>query len=152
MSSFELRAPEGANRNKKVLGRGHGAGTGKTAGRGHKGQKARSGGNVRPGFEGGQMPLYRRVAARGFSNFPFKKSYVPVNLSDLERCFSEGDKVDLEALVQKGVIKKSDKMVKILGNGDLTKKLDVQIDKVSAGAAEKIKKAGGSVIENKTQE
>ncbi len=152
MSSFELKAPKGANRQKKVLGRGHGAGTGKTSGKGHKGQKARSGGNVRPGFEGGQMPLYRRVAARGFSNFPFKKVYTPVNLSHLERCFSDGDVVSLETLVQKGIIKKSEKMVKILAKGDLTKKLDVQIEKLSAGAAEKIKKAGGSVIEKENQE
>ena len=152
MSSFELNAPAGANRNKKVLGRGHGAGTGKTSGRGHKGQKARSGGNVRPGFEGGQMPLYRRVAARGFSNHPFKKVFVPVNLSLLEKNFNDGDIVSLETLVEKGLIKKSETMVKILGDGDLTKKLDVQVDKVSAGAASKIEKAGGKVVEKKSEQ
>ncbi|OQY35186.1 MAG: 50S ribosomal protein L15 [Spirochaetaceae bacterium 4572_59] len=145
MSSFELKAPAGANRNKKVLGRGHGAGTGKTSGRGHKGQNSRSGGNVRPGFEGGQMPIYRRVASRGFSNMPFKKVYVPVNLSLIEKNYSDGEVVSLETLVAKGLIKKSETNVKILGSGDLTKKLDVQIKKVSAGAVDKIEKAGGKV-------
>ena len=152
MSNFELKAPKGANRNKKVLGRGHGAGTGKTSGKGHKGQKARSGGNVRPGFEGGQMPLYRRVAARGFSNYMFKKTYVPVNLFLLEKNYSDGETVSLETLVEKGLIKKSEKNVKILANGELSKKLDVQIEKVSAGAVEKIEKAGGKVVKNTTQE
>ena len=152
MSNFELKAPKGANRNKKVLGRGHGAGTGKTSGKGHKGQKARSGGNVRPGFEGGQMPLYRRVAARGFSNYMFKKTYVPVNLFLLEKNYSDGEVVSLETLVEKGLIKKSEKNVKILANGELSKKLDVQIEKVSAGAVEKIEKAGGKVVKNTNQE
>ena len=152
MSSFELKAPVGANRNKKVLGRGHGAGTGKTSGKGHKGQKARSGGNVRPGFEGGQMPIYRRVAARGFSNMPFKKVYVPVNLSLLEKNYSDGEVVSLETLVEKGLIKKSETNVKILGNGDFTKKLDVQVDKVSAGAAQKIEKAGGKVTVKESEQ
>jgi large subunit ribosomal protein L15 len=152
MSNFELKAPKGANRNKKVLGRGHGAGTGKTSGKGHKGQKARSGGNVRPGFEGGQMPLYRRVAARGFSNYMFKKTYVPVNLFLLEKNYSDGETVSLETLVEKGLIKKSEKNVKILANGELSKKLEVQIEKVSAGAVEKIEKAGGKVVKNTNQE
>ena len=145
MSSFELKAPVGANKNKKVLGRGHGAGTGKTSGKGHKGQKSRSGGNVRPGFEGGQMPLYRRVAARGFSNYMFKKTYVPVNLALLEKNYNDDEVVSLETLVEKGLIKKSETNVKILGNGELSKKLDVQLDKVSAGAVQKIEKAGGKV-------
>jgi len=149
---FELKAPKGANKNKKVLGRGHGAGTGKTAGRGHKGQKARSGGNVRPGFEGGQMPLYRRVAARGFSNYMFKKTYVPVNLFLLEKNYSDGEVVSLETLLKKGLIKKSEKNIKILGNGELSKKLEVQIEKVSAGAIEKIEKAGGKIVNNSNQE
>ena len=152
MSNFELKAPKGANRNKKVLGRGHGAGTGKTSGRGHKGQKSRSGGNVRPGFEGGQMPLYRRVAARGFSNYMFKKTYVAVNLFLLEKNYSDGEVVSLETLVEKGLIKKSEKNVKILANGELSKKLEVQIEKVSAGAVEKIEKAGGKVVNNTNQE
>ena len=151
-SIFELKAPKGANKNKKVLGRGHGAGTGKTSGRGHKGQRSRSGGNVRPGFEGGQMPLYRRVAARGFSNYMFKKSYVPVNLFLLEKNYSDGEIVSLETLIEKGLIKKSEKNIKILGNGELSKKLDVQIEKVSAGAVEKIEKAGGKIVQNSNQE
>lgn len=149
---FELKAPKGANKNKKVLGRGHGAGTGKTSGRGHKGQKSRSGGNVRPGFEGGQMPLYRRVAARGFSNYMFKKTYVPVNLFLLEKNYSDGEVVSLETLIKKGLIKKSEKNIKILGNGELSKKLEVQIEKVSAGAVEKIEKAGGKIVKNSNQE
>ncbi|QEN08545.1 50S ribosomal protein L15 [Oceanispirochaeta crateris] len=151
-SVFELKAPQGANRKKKVLGRGHGAGTGKTSGKGHKGQKSRSGGNVRPGFEGGQMPLYRRVAARGFSNYMFKKTYVPVNLILLENNYSDGEVVSLETLVEKGLIKKSEKSIKILGDGELSKKLDVQIEKVSAGAVAKIEKAGGKVVKNSNQE
>lgn len=149
---FELKAPKGANKNKKVLGRGHGAGTGKTSGRGHKGQKSRSGGNVRPGFECGQMPLYRRVAARGFSNYMFKKTYVPVNLFLLEKNYSDGEVVSLETLIKKGLIKKSEKNIKILGNGELSKKLEVQIEKVSAGAVEKIEKAGGKIVKNSNQE
>ncbi|MBF9017148.1 MULTISPECIES: 50S ribosomal protein L15 [unclassified Oceanispirochaeta] len=151
-SIFELKAPKGANKNKKVLGRGHGAGTGKTSGRGHKGQRSRSGGNVRPGFEGGQMPLYRRVAARGFSNYMFKKSYVPVNLFLLEKNYSDGEVVSLETLLKKGLIKKSEKNIKILGNGELSKKLEVQIEKVSAGAVEKIEKAGGKIVNKSDQE
>ncbi|MDA3958477.1 50S ribosomal protein L15 [Oceanispirochaeta sp.] len=149
---FVLKAPQGANRKKKVLGRGHGAGTGKTSGRGHKGQNSRSGGNVRPGFEGGQMPLYRRVAARGFSNYMFKKTAVPVNLFLLEKNYSDGEIVSMKTLLEKGLIKKSEKSIKILGNGELSKKLDVQIEKVSAGAVEKIEKAGGKVVKNPNQE
>lgn len=149
---FELKAPKGANKNKKVLGRGHGAGTGKTSGRGHKGQRSRSGGNVRPGFEGGQMPLYRRVAARGFSNYMFKKTYVPVNLFLLEKNYSDGEIVSLDTLLKKGLIKKSEKNIKILGNGELSKKLEVQIEKVSAGAVEKIEKAGGKIVNKSNQE
>ncbi len=98
------------------------------------------------------MPLYRRVAARGFSNYMFKKTYVPVNLLLLEANYSDGEVVSLETLVEKGLIKKSEKNVKILGNGELTKKLDVQIEKVSAGAVEKIEKAGGKVVKNSNQE
>lgn len=149
MSSMEIKAPKGANRNKKRLGKGPSSGTGKTAGKGHKGQKARSGGGVTPGFEGGQMPLFRRVAARGFSNYPFKKNYVSVNLSLLEKNYSDGETVNLQTLIEKGLIKKSEKMVKILGGGELTKKLDVQMDAISQPAKAKIEKAGGKVVENK---
>jgi large subunit ribosomal protein L15 len=146
MENNQIRMPKGANRNKKIVGRGRSTGWGKTSGRGHKGQKSRSGGSIRPGFEGGQMPLYRRVAARGFSNHPFKKEYLAVNLNRLEAVYTDGEVVNLETLQQKGLIKKSEVLVKILGTGDLTKKLDVQVDRVSAAAAEKIKKAGGKVL------
>jgi large subunit ribosomal protein L15 len=147
MSAFELKAPKGANRNKKVLGRGRASGTGKTSGKGHKGQKARSGGGTRLGFEGGQMPLYRRIAARGFSNHPFKVEYVGINVSALNERYSDGEKVNRETLIEKGLIKTGEKNVKILGDGELDKKLDVEIKKVTAGAKEKIVKAGGTVVE-----
>jgi large subunit ribosomal protein L15 len=149
MSDIKLKAPEGANRNRKKVGRGHSSGWGKTSGRGHKGQKARSGGGVSLGFEGGQMPLYRRVAARGFSNMPFKNVAVPVNVDMLDKFFNDGDKVNLETMVAKGLIKKSETNVKILGNGDIKKKLEVELTNVSASAKDKIVKAGGSVVANK---
>jgi len=146
MSVNQLRAPKGASKKKSIVGRGRSSGSGKTSGKGHKGQKARSGGGVRTGFEGGQMPLYRRVAARGFSNYPFKTEYVVVNVSSLEKLYADGEKVNLETLVQKGLVKKSEKLVKILGVGDLKKKLEVSVPAVSASAKDKIEKAGGSVV------
>jgi large subunit ribosomal protein L15 len=145
MNVSPLRAPKGANKKKNIVGRGRSSGSGKTSGRGHNGQKSRSGGGVRLGFEGGQMPLYRRVAAKGFSNHPFKTEYVVINLSSLEKVYSDGDTVNLETLVQKGLVKKSEKLVKILGVGDLKMKLDVAVPAVSASAKEKIEKAGGKV-------
>lgn len=147
MEAPKIKAPAGANRKKKVLGRGHGAGTGKTSGKGHKGQNARSGGGTKLGFEGGQMPLYRRLAARGFSNHPFKKEYTVINLSQIEKRYEDGEVVSLETLVAKGLIKKAETAVKILGNGDFSKKVSFEIDKISASAAEKISKAGGSIAE-----
>jgi large subunit ribosomal protein L15 len=147
MSAFELKAPKGANRSKKVLGRGRATGTGKTSGKGHKGQNSRSGGGTKIGFEGGQMPLYRRIAARGFSNHPFKVEYVGINVSALNERYNDGDKVNRETLIEKGLIKRGEKNIKILGNGDLEKKLEVEIKKVTAGAKEKIVKAGGTVVE-----
>jgi large subunit ribosomal protein L15 len=147
MSAFELKAPKGANRSKKVLGRGRATGTGKTSGKGHKGQNSRSGGGTKIGFEGGQMPLYRRIAARGFSNHPFKVEYVGINVSALNERYNDGEKVNRETLIEKGLIKRSEKNIKILGNGDLEKKLEVEIKKVTAGAKEKIVKAGGTVVE-----
>ena len=126
-------------------GRGHGSGNGKTAGKGHKGQKARSGA-PRPGFEGGQMPLYRRIARKGFSNYPFKKEYVCINVEQLEAKFNDGETVDKTSLIEKGFISsKNASLVKILGNGEVTKKLTVVVDKVSESAKAKIEKAGGSV-------
>ena len=145
MEDLILKAPAGANRNKKRIGRGPGSGTGKTSGKGHKGQNSRSGGNVRPGFEGGQMPLYRRIASRGFSNYPFKKTYKVVNLTEINEKYDDGETVSLETLKDKNIVKKNDQYVKLLGNGDVTKKFEVTLRKVSASAKEKIEKAGGKV-------
>jgi large subunit ribosomal protein L15 len=150
---FNLHAPEGANKRKKILGRGQGSGHGTTSGRGNKGQKSRSGGKTYVGFEGGQMPLYRRLAHRGFSNYPFKKSFQIVNLNEIEKRYSEGDTVDEISLHDKGLIKgrvikgafTPDFPVKILGNGELTKKLTFKIGLVSGSAREKILKSGGEL-------
>lgn len=147
MEEPKIRKPRGLKK-KKMLGRGVGSGHGKTAGKGTKGQKARSGGGVRPGFEGGQMPLFRRVARRGFSNEPFKKVYEVLNVSDLNR-FSDGETVHRESLKARGLLKKGGLPVKILGDGELTKKLSVSVDKISATAREKILAAGGEVVEAK---
>ncbi len=137
----ELKPAEGSTFERKRVGRGIGSGTGKTSGKGHKGQNARSGGGVRPGFEGGQMPLYRRLPKRGFTNI-FAKEYVAVNVSELER-FDNGTEVTAELLKESGVISKIKDGVKILGRGELTKKLTVKVSKFSASAQEKIEKAGG---------
>lgn len=145
MSELVLSAPQGANKKKRIVGRGSSSGRGTTAGRGNKGQQSRSGGKTYVGFEGGQMPLYRRIARRGFSNYPYRKEYAVVNLELIAAKFAEGDTVNRESLIEKGLLKKSALLVKILGNGDVDKKLTVCADKVSVGAKEKIEKAGGSV-------
>ena len=145
MGEFDLVMPNGANKKRKILGRGSSSGWGKTAGKGNKGQKARSGGKVYAGFEGGQMPLYRRLAKRGFSNYPFSRVYVVVNLSLLESKFSDGEIVDNASLHKKGLLKKVTSMVKILGDGELTKKLSFNVSAVSASAKAKIEKTGGSI-------
>jgi len=145
MEGFDIRAPKGQKKNKR-LGRGVGSGHGKTAGKGTKGQKARAGGGVRPGFEGGQMPLFRRVARRGFSNYPFRKVFQVVNVSDLNR-FSDGDTVNPETLAAHGLARKKGVTVKILGSGELTRKLVVEGALVSASAREKIAALGGEVRE-----
>ena len=146
MSDFLLHAPEGANKKPKRVGRGSSSGLGTTAGKGNKGQQSRSGKAVPyVGFEGGQMPLYRRIAHRGFSNYPFRKEYEVVNVEALEQKFSAGETVNKEALLSKGLISSVRKLVKVLGNGELTKGLTVDVDKVSASAKAKIEKAGGSV-------
>jgi large subunit ribosomal protein L15 len=129
----------------KRLGRGLGSGQGKTAGRGHKGAGSRAGYSYRLGFEGGQVPLARRVAKRGFSNNFFTKTYAIVNLATLEDCFESGAVVDLESLRAAGLVKGQNDLVKILANGDLTKKLTVKANRFSAAAVAKIQKAGGSV-------
>jgi large subunit ribosomal protein L15 len=143
MAEFDLHAPEGANKRKRIIGRGQGSGRGTTAGKGNKGQKARSGGKTYVGFEGGQMPLYRRLAQRGFSNYPFKKVYQVVNLGEIEKRFADGETVSTASLIQKGLVK-GPVPVKILGNGEFTKKLVFEIEALSASAKEKITKAGGS--------
>ena len=141
-----LSAPQGANKKPKRVGRGSSSGLGTTAGKGNKGLQSRSGGKTYVGFEGGQMPLYRRIARKGFSNYPFKKEYVCINVELLETKFNDGETVNKASLVEKGFISsKSNSMVKVLGNGEITKKLTVEVDKVSASAKEKIEKAGGSV-------
>ena len=141
MKLHELSPAPGSNKDVYRKGRGAGSGNGKTAGKGHKGQKARSGGGVRPGFEGGQMPLQRRVPKRGFVNI-FATKYATINVSDLER-FEDGAVVDAQAIVDAGLLKKTLDGVKVLGNGELTKKLTVNCAAFSASAKEKIEKAGG---------
>jgi len=141
---FNLHAPAGANKKKRILGRGQGSGRGTTSGKGNKGQKARSGGKTYVGFEGGQMPLYRRLAHRGFSNYPFKQEWQIVNLGEIEKRYESGDTVDAATLSKKGLIKGADP-VKVLANGDLSKKLSFKVDAVSASAKTKIEKAGGDV-------
>ena len=142
MKLHELKPASGARKAKKRLGRGIAAGQGKTAGRGHKGQNARSGGGVRPGFEGGQMPIYRRLPKRGFTN-PNRVEYAIVNLDTLNR-FEEGTVVTPELLVKEGVVKNLKGGLKVLGNGELEKKLTVKAHKFSASAQEKINAAGGA--------
>ena len=141
MKLHELAPAPGANTESYRRGRGHGSGNGKTAGKGHKGQKARSGGSIRPGFEGGQMPLQRQIPKRGFKNI-FAKEYAIVNVGDLE-IFENGTVVNGEALVAAGLLKKTLDGVKVLGNGELTKKITVQATVFSATAKEKIEAAGG---------
>ncbi|PIH00414.1 50S ribosomal protein L15 [Clostridium combesii] len=143
MKLHELRAAEGANKAPKRVGRGTGSGLGKTSGRGQNGQNSRSGGGVRPGFEGGQMPLYRRLPKRGFKNI-FAKEYAAINLDRLN-CFEDGTVVTPELLVEKRVVKKVKDGVKILGNGNIEKKLTVKAAKFSKSAIEKIEAAGGKV-------
>ena len=142
MKLHELHAIPGANKAVTRKGRGTGTGNGKTAGRGHKGQKARSGGKLRIGFEGGQMPLARRLPKVGFNNI-FATQYAIVNVADLEAAFEAGAVVDTEALKAKGLVKKTLDGVKVLGNGELTKALTVKAAAYSASAKEKIEKAGG---------
>jgi len=137
----ELSPVKGSVKESKRIGRGPGSGQGKTAGKGHKGQKARSGGGVRPGFEGGQMPLSRRVPKRGFNNI-FATEYAAVNLSRLD-VFEDGAVIDLQALLEKGIVKKPLDGLKVLGNGELTKKLTVKAKKFSESAKTKIEAAGG---------
>lgn len=141
MKLHELSPAPGSNTKAFRKGRGNGSGSGKTAGKGHKGQNARSGGGVRPGFEGGQMPLQRRIPKRGFNNI-FATRYTAINVSALNR-FEDGAVVDTNALMEAGLVKKALDGVKILGNGELTKKLTVKVAAYSASAKQKIEEAGG---------
>ena len=147
MEIKDLKPVEGSKRNRKRVGRGAGSGYGKTSGRGLNGQKSRAGGGKGVGFEGGQTPLARRLPKLpGFRNFN-RVEYVPVNVNRLDAYFNDGDVVDVPALVEKGIVKHSNDLVKVLGDGELTKSLTVKVDKVSASAKAKIEAAGGKVEE-----
>ncbi len=141
MKLHELAPAEGAVTSAWRKGRGTGSGNGKTAGKGHKGQNARSGGGVRPGFEGGQNPLYRRLPKRGFKN-RFAKVYSIINVSDLEK-YNDGDVIDINTLLSEGVIRKVNDGLKVLGDGEISKKITVKASVFSATAKEKIEAAGG---------
>lgn len=143
MEIHELGPAYGSKTVRKRVGRGIGSGLGKTAGKGHKGQKARSGGKIRRGFEGGQTPLYRRIPKRGFNNI-FTIEYATINVSDLE-VFDNGTVVTIDTLLKEGIIKKELSGLKVLGNGNLTKKLTVEAKKFSSSAKEKIEAAGGKI-------
>ncbi len=143
MKIHDLAPAEGSRKNRKRVGRGPGSGHGKTACRGHKGQNSRSGGGVRPGFEGGQMPIHRRLPKRGFTN-PFKKEYLLVNLDDLKG-YEENMIVDREMLEAAGIVKKKGSGIKLLGRGDIDTPMVIKVDKVSRSARAKIEAAGGKV-------
>ena len=142
MKLHELSPAEGSVKENYRKGRGAGSGNGKTAGKGHKGQNARSGGGVRPGFEGGQLPLYRKLPKRGFNNYRFAKKYATINVQSLNK-FNDGEVVDCAALLSAGIIRNTFDGVKVLGEGEVTKKLTVKAAVFTAGAKEKIEAAGG---------
>jgi large subunit ribosomal protein L15 len=146
LSLNNLKPTKGSTHKKKRVGRGPGSGLGKTAGRGHKGQKSRSGYSSRPGFEGGQMPLQRRLPKRGFTNI-FKKQWIEISLAKLDANFNSGDDVTPEILHERGLIKKAKHDLVILGNGDVTKTLNISAHRFTKAAKEKIEKAGGSATE-----
>ena len=143
MKLHELSSLDGSVKNRKRVGRGPGSGTGKTSGKGEKGQNARSGGGVRPGFEGGQLPLFRRLSKRGFNNYEFRTVYSTVNVSDLNR-FEDGTTVTPELLIETGVIKKTLSGIKVLANGTLEKKVNVKANRFSSKAVSKIEELGGT--------
>ena len=144
MKLHELKPNEVSVQTRKRVGRGPGSGLGKTSGKGHKGQNARSGGGVRPGFEGGQLPLFRRLPKRGFNNYEFRTEYAIVNVGDLND-FKDGSVIELSNLKESGLVKKEKDGIKILGNGELTKKLTVKANKFSSTARVKIENAGGKI-------
>lgn len=143
MNLSQIQPKQGSRKKRKLLGKGRGTGQGKTAGKGHKGQNARSGGGVRPGFEGGQMPLIRRLPKRGFNNTRFQIKYTIINLKDLEKCDAE---VTPESLKEKGLIKGKNLCVKVLGNGDLKKPLVIKAHSFTESAKQKIEKAQGKWV------
>ena len=140
-----MKPNKGATHKIKRLGKGESSGQGKTSGKGHKGQKARSGSGVRVGFEGGQMPIHRRLPKRGFNNVRFADKVVVVNTAHLQKFFDEGANVNEESLRERGLVKGAFDQIKVLGNGDLSKKLTVDVDAISAGAKTKIEAAGGTI-------
>ena len=142
MKLHELSSLDGSVKNRKRVGRGPGSGTGKTSGKGEKGQNARSGGGVRPGFEGGQLPLFRRLPKRGFNNYEFRTEYAVVNVGDLND-FKDGSVIELKNLKESGLVKKEKDGIKILGSGELTKKLTVKANAFTKSAKEKIETIGG---------
>jgi large subunit ribosomal protein L15 len=145
MNLSSLKPPAGSRKKRKRIGRGDGSGHGGTSTKGHKGQNARSGGRVRPGFEGGQMPLSRRLPKRGFRN-PFRKDIVIINIDQLKR-FPEGSVIDRDALLKAGLVNRIGDGVKVLGKGNIEYPISVKVDMISRGAKDKIEAAGGSVIE-----
>ena len=147
MKTLENLSPsKGSKQNRKRVGRGIGSGLGKTCGKGHKGQKARKGGGVAPGFEGGQTPLYRRLPKYGFSNAKFQNKFICIDLQSLN-CFEDGSEVTKELLVKNGILKHAKSSVKILANGKLEKKLDIKVNKITKGAKVAIESNGGTVEE-----
>ena len=146
MKLHELKNVKGAIHRKKRVGCGEGGGHGKTSGRGHKGQKARSGGSIRPGFEGGQMPLYRKLPRRGFNQAAFRTEAAVVNLDDMKVIADDVTEVNAQVLADNGLLRKDETYVKILGNGEITRALKITASKFSTSAKEKIEKAGGEAI------
>ncbi|MEM6821779.1 MAG: 50S ribosomal protein L15 [Verrucomicrobiota bacterium] len=144
MQLHDVKPRPGAKHSRKRLGCGESSGHGKTSGKGNKGQKSRSGGGVRDGFEGGQMPIYRRLPKRGFNNKAFRTFYAPVNVSALN-VFNDGDTVDAKALREKGIVNGNWDGIKLLAQGELTKKVSIKVDAASKAATEKVEKAGGTL-------
>lgn len=145
MKLHELRPNKGAKHRVKRLGKGESSGLGKTCGKGNKGQNARSGGGTRPGFEGGQMPIHRRLPKRGFNNYEFRDQVAVVNVSQLEKSFDNGATVNEDTLRLAGLVNGRFDAIKVLGQGEITKKLTIAVGAVSASAREKIEKAGGTI-------
>ncbi|MHC4960062.1 MAG: 50S ribosomal protein L15 [Planctomycetota bacterium] len=148
MNLADVRAAYIPRKKRKRVGRGIGSGMGKTCGRGHKGQQSRAGGGTRPGFEGGQMPLFRRLPKRGFNNSKFRTVYAIINVGQLESAFEDGSTVDAEAIRSARLVNAKTGPIKILGSGELTKKLTVSADRFSGSAIKKIEAAGGQAVKN----